>query len=116
MIITVWCDDASHPLKRERVFVAEFHKPGMIWMPKPQHHRRHKGISWWSDGEDVPLHKEPDAGEWALCHYSMQCRYCKDRVTLRTGTFDSVMELAARAGQPELTLSAVREIVATSRK
>jgi hypothetical protein len=115
MEITVWCDDASHPLKRERVFVAEFHKPNVIWMPKPQHHRRHPGVKWWAE-DDGALHKEPDAGEWALNHYTMQCRYCKRPLTLRSGNLDVVMELATKTGLTELTLSEMRAIVQQSRK
>ena len=43
--VTVWCDDAGHPAKRGRynpetgrywLFVAEFHKPSVLWEPEPQ--------------------------------------------------------------------------------
>src|SRR5262249_31737805 len=112
--ITVWCDDASHPAKRERVFIAEFSKPNIVWMPKAQR-RNHPGVKWWRE-DGGGLHVEPDAGEWRLTHYSMSCRQCGDSLTLRPGKLDAVMELTATAGRRDVTLAELRSILEMLRK
>jgi hypothetical protein len=113
--IKVWCDDPSHPAMRERVFIAEFHKPNVAWMPKPQHHRGHTGVKWWRE-DGGGLHKEPGGGEWSLTRCEMVCRFCKRPFVLRLGKLDAVLELANKIGRDELTLRQIRAILEKSKE
>jgi hypothetical protein len=110
--IVIWCDDASHPRKRSRVFVAEFTKPNIMWAPMPQK-RRTPGVKWWSDrGERA--HVEPDAGENALLHHDLTCRYCKRPLTVRPGKMDAILDQIQAAGRVYVTMAELRAILNTS--
>lgn len=114
MNVKVYCVDASHPAKRERVFIAEFSKSDATWLPSAQR-RSHPGIKWWFN-EDHSVHREPDAGDFALTRVDMTCRYCKRPLTLRLGKLDAALTLIADAGREHVTLSELRAILDTSRK
>jgi len=112
--ITVWCENAGHPAQRERVFVAEFDKPNILWTPKPQR-RNHPGVKWWQD-EDGTAHVEPDAGQGALLHHTMACRFCKRPLTVRVGKLDAVLDMITGTGHADITMSELRAILETSRR
>ena len=113
-VVTVWCDDASHPARRARVFIGEFSRPNVMWQPTKG--RRHSGLKWWFN-DDGTVHKEPGAGYFALTRVDMTCRYCKRRpLTLRLGKLDAALTLVADAGRDEVTLSELLSILDNSRK
>lgn len=113
--MNVWCDDASHPAKRPHVFIAEFVKRGMLWLPQ-ERRAGHASVQWWRDDSGA-LVQSPEAGQGALLHHTMTCRYCKRPLTVRVGRLDATLDLVADdGGRGECTLAELREILRTSRK
>jgi hypothetical protein len=110
----VWCDDASHPAKRPRVFIAEFLKDGALWWPQ-QRRAGHASVQWWRDDSGA-LVESPESGRWAQLHHTMGCRYCKRPLTVRVGKLDAALDHAADVGRHDCTLSELRAILRTSRK
>jgi hypothetical protein len=111
----VWCDDdASHPAKRQRVFIAEFVKDGVLWLPQ-QRRAGHASVQRWRDDSGAIV-GSPEAGQGALLHHTMECRYCKRPLTVRVGKLDAALDLAADAGRGDCTLSELRAILSTSQK
>jgi hypothetical protein len=112
----VWCDDASHPAKRERVFIAEFVKDGALWWPQ-QRKAGHASVQWWCDDSGAVV-ESPEAGQWAKLHHTMTCRYCNERpLTVRVGKLDAALGFAANEGGRDFcTLSELRAILTMLRK
>lgn len=106
--VTVWCDDAAHPPKRGRyipetgrwrLFVADFHKPNVLWEPKPQR-RAHPGIT--------------TSGQWASGRHAIHCRWCKKPLEVRRGKFDAVCDQLATIGHTDVTMVELSAILQTS--
>jgi hypothetical protein len=115
--VKVWCDDASHPAKRQRVFIAEFVKDGALWVPL-QRRAGHASVQWWRDDSGA-LVESPGAGRGALLHHTMACRWwrCKKRpLTVRVGKLDAALDLVADGERGDCTLSELRAILRMSRR
>lgn len=114
--MNVWCDDASHPAKRPHVFIAEFVKRGMLWLPQ-ERRAGHASVQWWRDDSGA-LIESPEAGRGALLHHTMTCRYCERPrpLTVRVGKLDAALDLAANAGRGDCTLTELRAILRPPRK
>jgi hypothetical protein len=99
------------------VFIAEFVKEGVLWVPQ-QRRAGHASVQWWRDDSGV-LVESPEAGAWARLHHTMTCRYCtRPRpLTVRVGKFDAALDLVAdHGGRGDCTLSELRAILGLSRK
>jgi hypothetical protein len=114
--VLIFCDDASHPAKHERVLVAEFRKDGMLWLPRPPRSRKRPGSQWWIE-DGATFHVEPGAGEGALLHHTLTCHYCPDRpLTVRVGKIDAHLDAAEHVGRALVTMSELRAMMETAGK
>ena len=112
----IFCDDASHPAKHERVLVAEFRMDGGLWLPRPPRSRSRPGSQWWVE-DGGKFHVEPGAGEGALLHHTLTCHCCSDHpLTVRVGKMDAQLDAAEHAGRALVTMSELRAMMETAGK
>lgn len=108
--LTVWCEDASHPLKRERVFLTEFvesDEPGQ-WVRLTSSRR---------DIREAREAREVADDKWGLRQHRVPgCPFCKNPLTVRTGKLDAVFDMVAATGRADVTLSELRAILEQPRK
>ena len=116
--IIIWCTDAGHRLSKERNFVAEFHKEGVIWWPQPQSTRHGAtGVKWWHT-DDGQTYVEPGAERAKDLNHTLTCRLCATTakadgrpLTVRCGKFDRYLDAIADTGRTSVTMAELRAIV-----
>ncbi len=126
--IIVFCDDASHPTKRPRVFVSAFTRSTTGWLPVDNQRRRRKGAAavWLRDdtlmgpvGQDGALHGSENVGgrnELDRLKTRLVCRRCDRPLIVRTGKLDALLDQLADTGREFATLSEIRAILRVSGK
>jgi hypothetical protein len=114
--ITIYCDDASHPAKRPRVFVAEYVKPDVgqaNWLVVEQRRRTPRTTPPRVEWRGTPN----DQGEFPFsAKQNPQCRWCKKPLDVRLGKFDAVMDALHHAGRVYVTMAELRALLGASGK
>jgi hypothetical protein len=122
--MAVWCDDASHPLKRPRVFVGTFTRSTSGRLMVDNERRRTKGAAAvWLREDDLMGPVESDGArhgenvgrdELDRLRVRLVCRRCKRPLTVRTGKFDAALDQLADVGRVYATMSELRAILGAS--
>ena len=135
-LLTLFCDDARHPAKRPRVFIAKLSRANVGWLPEQNPYKgkgnlySHKGgvaIEWLRDdallgpaawsGDRVIWHGRDDQGPDGASdrlRVRITCRYCKEPWVLRAGKLDAALDQVVDTGRAYVTLTELRRILNTS--